>query len=269
LPDGRFDILVREDASPTRQRFSIAHELGHILFYRHASHAKAAQTQRGIRAPSEEERLCNLAAEELLMPIFATEEARRTKGVRRVLHLARGCEVSIEAAMIRLAPLWAAPGELQLWQFSGSWTPKLTLRLAGSRRSLRGFEVQEWNGRQPPEASILPWSSATSLYSRDKRMWLFARTTAVSISRRVPTVLVCHELVKEPGRQVTELERVARERTNRAQAARPRSECPICRGTGWVSSDDGTYNPANRRQPVRICPCRFGQAPDACAGVPA
>ena len=41
LPTGGFDILVREDAPPTRQLFSKAHELGpHVLFYRFAPNAK-------------------------------------------------------------------------------------------------------------------------------------------------------------------------------------------------------------------------------------
>jgi len=267
LSDGRFDILVREDASPARQRFSVAHELGHVLFYRHAPRAEALQAHRGLQAPPEEERLCNVAAEELLMPVAATGDACKAEGAERVLHLTQSCEVSIEAAMIRLAPMWRRPGELQLWHYSGAWTRKLTLRLARSR-SLRGFEVREWNWRPTPEPSSLPWTSATKLYSRTKHMWLFARTTAVSIGRRIPTVLVCHELVKEPGRQVTDLELVANIRTRRAEAARPLPECSTCGGTGWVRSDESTYDPANRRKPgARICPCRFDQARACARGV--
>ena len=38
--ESQFDILVREDRHAKRQRFTIAHELGHLLFYRFASQAR-------------------------------------------------------------------------------------------------------------------------------------------------------------------------------------------------------------------------------------
>src|SRR5580658_5977934 len=198
LPDGRFDILVREDAAPARQRFSVAHELGHVLFYRHAPHAKAAQARHGVRAPAEEERLCNIAAEELLMPYEAVERVCTTAaGADRVLRLAQECEVSIESAMIRLAPLWHARGEVQLWQYRNEWKAALIQRLARTRSSLATFEVEEWNGKIP-DRCVLPWKTMTKLYSRRKRLSLRARTTAVSIGRHVPTLLIAHEIVREP-----------------------------------------------------------------------
>jgi hypothetical protein len=261
LPDGRFDLLVREDAAPTRQRFSVAHELGHVLFYRHAPRAKASQLSRGARAPEEEERLCNIAAEELLMPRVVVERVcAATCGAARVLQLAQECDVSIEASMIRLAPLWDARGELQLWQHRNGWKPTLVRRLAGTRGSLSTFDVDEWNGRKLPEGAVFPWTATTSLYSRQERQRLFARTTVVSIGRHAPTLLVSHELLQEPTRKhVGGLEHVARERIRRAEGTRPKSDCPTCAGTGWVRHDVEKYDPADRLRPVRICPCRYDQ----------
>lgn len=261
LPDGRFDILVREDAAPARRRFSVAHELGHVLFYRHAPHAKAQQARHEVRAPAEEERLCNVAAEELLMPCHAVQRVcSETDGVDRVVRLAQECKVSIEAAMIRLAPLWRGRGEVQLWQYRGVWRSVLVRRLAHTSSSLATFDVEEWNGKVP-ERAALPWKATTGLYSRRKRLCLRAHTTAISIGRRTPTLLVSHELVKESTLpQVTELERVGRERVLRAQVARALRGCSTCGGTGWVDRDREIYDPANRLRPVQICPCRYDQS---------
>jgi len=258
LPDGRFDILVREDAPTTRQRFSIAHELGHLIFYRHAPRAKALQAQRGARAPQEEERLCNVAAEELLMPSAAIDPIlARAQGTDRILQLAADCEVSIEAAMVRLAPLWRARGELQLWQYRDAWKPTLVRRLGRTTTSLATFVVEEWRARPTPDAATLPLSSRTSLHSRSMRMSLCAETTAVAIPRRVPTILICHELTtKREHRHETDLEAAALRRDRRAWAAAwitpPRPDCALCRGEGLL------YPPPERRlEPTKLCSCRY------------
>lgn len=260
LPDGRFDIVVRADRAPTRQRFSIAHELGHILFYRNAPDAKARQAALGSKAPEEEERLCNIAAEELLMPAAVVRETLASaEGADRVIHLARQCEVSIEAAMVRVAPLWPERGELQLWEYRDQWKPTLVRRLGRLRSSLATFIPDEWNGQKAPDSARLPWRGVTTLYSKEKRVQLSARTVVLPLSRRLRTLLVSHELVKDSARaEPTALEQAARVRVRRAAVAAPRRDCSECAGTGWV--DPKTYDPADRLKPVPICRCRFNYA---------
>ena len=262
LPDERFDIVVRADRAPTRQRFSIAHELGHVLFHRHAPKAKAKQIAGRKSAPVEEERLCNIAAEELLMPAAIVEQALgAAEGARRVLYLARECEVSIEAAMVRLSACWREPGELQLWEFRNQWSLKLVSRVGPGRLSLSTFAVDEWNGQKTPDASALrtPWKGATTLYSKERRERLAARTTVVPISRRVPTLLISHALVRDSTTPpITDLERAARARARAAAIATARTDCTDCGGKGWIYPE--AYDPAMRLKPVPMCSCRFGSA---------
>jgi hypothetical protein len=263
LPDGRFDVLLREDASPRRQRFSLAHELGHVLFYRYAPRAKAHQMQRNVRAPQEEERLCNVAAEELLMPSAIVSEALTAPDVAdRVVRLAQQCEVSIEAAMVRLAPVCQERGEVQLWQYRGAWKPILVRRLGGTRGSLADFGVDEWDGNRTPERLPLPWRASTALFSRSKRAYLFARTVAIQVSRRVPMLLISHALGKESRPKATEIERAAADRMRRARATPPLHSCEACGGAGVIYPDPAGY-PANRNEPPRMCLCRYDQRPHA------
>lgn len=257
LPDGRFDIIVREDRAPTRKRFSIAHELGHVLFYRHAPTSKARQFASGAKAPDEEERLCNVAAEEILMPCTVVQKALvATEGAERVISLARHCEVSVEASLVRVAPFWAARGEVQLWEYRGTWKLALARRLGRTRTSLATFAVDQWGEQHTPATSTGPWRGETTLYSRTKRQQLGARTMVLPINRRVPTLLISHEVLRDAERsQPTALARAAQARVHRAQRARPRPDCPRCNGCGWVYPSE--YDPATRLNPVPLCDCRF------------
>jgi hypothetical protein len=263
LPDGRFDILVREGCSTTRQRFSIAHELGHIIFHRHAPRAKAAQSQQDRNASPEEERLCNVAAEEFLMPatfLDALVEDRSRTPAAHVFELASRCEVSLEAAAYRLASRWKGRGEIQVWELrDGSWGQTLRRRLGHTRGSLAGFEVEEWKGAPIPALGKLPWTGATWLFCARRRERASARTSAILVPRRLPTVLVSHEFVPTRTR-LTEVERSGRERVRRACAARPVPTCTNCGGTGWSIPGCADYDPSKRRQPVSICSCRYDQS---------
>jgi hypothetical protein len=254
LPDGRFDILVREDAATTRQRFSIAHELGHVIFYRCAPKAKAMQAQRSQHAPEEEERLCNVIAEELLMPLATvTEYLALPTCAEAAIALAKSCQVSIEAAAVRLTPLWPERGELQFWRRDDVWRPTLVRRTGRFVGSLETFGVDEWGGERVPPAAVFA-TTHTSLFSRSKRMRVFARTTVVPVSRRA--LLIGHTLIRSIPRNRTELELLAHDRVCRAQQTRARSDCTMCGGVGTIYPDPQNY-PANRREAPRLCDCRY------------
>jgi hypothetical protein len=264
-PAGLFDILVREDRPSSRKRFSVAHELGHIFFYRFAPAAKAMQERLGRQAPHEEERLCNIAAEELLMPAWFLEELLREPSASpadRVLKLAEHCDVSVEAAMIRLAPLWRGAGELQLWQRQEGlgWQRKLACKLGRYSESLDGFKVEAWDDKFVAEMSSLPWVASSWLYSVPARRRLPAQTTALRVPGRQTTVIVSHELTRQsPASSQSDIDRARLVRVRRAIAARAQPDCQICRGTGWIEVSHREINAATRLEPAKVCECRYNQ----------
>lgn len=70
LVQGRFVVIVSANAGWRRNRFTVAHEIGHILLLQSLAHSPT--DLEDLRAPETweyAERLCNLAAAELLIPI--------------------------------------------------------------------------------------------------------------------------------------------------------------------------------------------------------
>ncbi len=194
LPDGRFDIVLREDRSPRRQRFTLAHEIGHLFFHRFAPRAKEAQRRDGRHAPDEEERLCNVAAEELLMPQPFVEATTRSlawcDAARVAVAVSERCDVSIEAALLRLAPCYPGSGELRVWELDeGGWRVGLARRF-GSAGSGRTFVETPQEGL-PNLAYLAP--NIQNLPFGQSRRWAGAETCAVHVPRRAkPTVLVAY-----------------------------------------------------------------------------
>lgn len=87
----QFTIVTAEDLSPARQRFTIAHELGHVLIEGTGAHAP--------RAGRELERVCDLIATELLMPSCRFQERLPvTLTLSEIWRLARDFDVSFQAA---------------------------------------------------------------------------------------------------------------------------------------------------------------------------
>lgn len=105
--NGQAVIVVNENHHPRRQRFSIAHELGHLflhegaeIFHRHEFH----------RPNDSHEVQANYFAAEILMPAEAVrDEASKVKvdmlTDRSVLLLARRFDVSVAAMTARLERL--------------------------------------------------------------------------------------------------------------------------------------------------------------------
>lgn len=74
-PSGRIDIVVRRDVSIRRQRFTLAHEIGHWIVRKELFAEVVRGSESAFRAVAfrqekmnEEERLVNLVAAELLLP---------------------------------------------------------------------------------------------------------------------------------------------------------------------------------------------------------
>jgi O-acetyl-ADP-ribose deacetylase (regulator of RNase III) len=99
---------------PARVRFSVAHELGHLLFpdageeIRYRAHGESRRSDDW-----QVELLCNLAAAEFLMPIGGFPELEdEGLDINHLLALRSEYRVSTEALLLRVAKLTAQPGAI-------------------------------------------------------------------------------------------------------------------------------------------------------------
>ena len=100
--NGEFEIRLDAKMSIERQRFTLAHELGHFLFFKHVPHVMSGLTVED--EDQEEERLCNLAASEMLMPLtlVINELDARGFGPKTIYKIADRFGVTWSAALYRL-----------------------------------------------------------------------------------------------------------------------------------------------------------------------
>ncbi len=112
-------IGVNASHAPVRQRFTIAHELGHALLERrdgvHIDSAFKLRDATSSQAVDPEEIAANAFAAELLMPeddvraaVSGGIDMMDDEGVRQIRDLARGFGVSQQALMYRLVNLGLA-----------------------------------------------------------------------------------------------------------------------------------------------------------------
>ena len=241
--ESQFDILVREDRHVKRQRFTIAHELGHLLFYRFAANSKAAQQKAAATAPQEEERLCNVAAEELLMPEWFVQQAFSASddALTCVRTVARDCQVSLEAAVIRCSSLIKEEGAVQLWRKDTGWRLALARKTGRARVQLNSYV--EYDG----EGHFINIAARADTWRRDG--WLRSirpsavihsstRSLTVGSSER-PVILVQH-VIMSPGERIPrgDLTAYARQTIAEARKTPPDRDCATCLGTGWVLRAD-------------------------------
>lgn len=110
--DGKPRIEFNPNRRPARVRFSVAHELGHLMFADYADRPRHRGVRPAARQPDEWqlELLCNLAAAELLMPegALARREPEELSLVR-LLDLREKFGVSTEALLNRIVRLAEQP----------------------------------------------------------------------------------------------------------------------------------------------------------------
>lgn len=117
-PGGLAVIGVNSRHSETRQRFTIAHEIGHLLLHAaelhdevHVDHVFMRRDTRSAEGKDPREIEANAFAAELLMPTHFIEEDLRTISPEEVTEerliedMARHYKVSAQAMGIRLATL--------------------------------------------------------------------------------------------------------------------------------------------------------------------
>lgn len=113
---GRPRIELRNDRSAQRNRFTLAHEIGHILIARDETVARRKHQLEG----DDVEKLCDWIAASILMPRrWIAEYARRDRYNLSMLRLiANKADVSMSAAAVRLAEVSNRTCTLLRWQRS-------------------------------------------------------------------------------------------------------------------------------------------------------
>ena len=161
VADG-YKIVLKKADSPsglTRQRFSFAHEVGHLLLKAvgYNSLANANSKHRKINSYSEEERLCDQIAAEILMPraAFTTDAADAGWSLGNLASLARMYGASIPATARRMVGLMPEPCVMGIWKPADA---------SGKVHNLQQ-SYGSWSRYGVPNATRLP----------RRRLWLIAR----------------------------------------------------------------------------------------------
>jgi hypothetical protein len=131
---GGYRIVCSSDQPRSRQRFTVAHELAHIILARTGKNAP--------REGREVERLCDMLATECLMPTAAFEsEIPPDLTIRAISALADRFETSLTAtarrcAELRSACVFGVDGERVTWGYGGVRPGPLMLLLDEVRENV-------------------------------------------------------------------------------------------------------------------------------------
>jgi len=124
LEDGRLEqrgghtwMVIREDVWPTRRRFTVAHELGHLLL---ADASQEFVARRTLQGADREERFCDAFAASLLMPrAWVLERFRgEPEALGTAKALAESSRASLAASVLRLRELLDWNSSLLHWRRS-------------------------------------------------------------------------------------------------------------------------------------------------------
>ena len=121
LEDG-YGIVLKKVSQPAqlrRQRFSFAHELGHLLLQK-SEKSGATLKYRGHGHSDEEERICDQIAAEILMPRMAFYEDGWMEGwsLKSVTALAKKYDTSLSATARRMVDLMPEEALMGVWKVS-------------------------------------------------------------------------------------------------------------------------------------------------------
>lgn len=110
LGDGGYEVILSRNAPRTRQRFTLAHEIGHLL-------AAASGDESVSCGDAATEELCNRVAAELLIPgRFIVDAAAADMDVAAFRRLATRFQCSLEATAWRVLNLGRVTGALLIWR---------------------------------------------------------------------------------------------------------------------------------------------------------
>lgn len=113
LADGTYEVILSKGAPHTRKRFTLAHEIGHLLV--------AAEGDGDVTCgDGVTEEMCNSVAAELLLPSrFLAGAVPDRMDVSAIRQIASRFQCSLEATGWRILNLGAATGALLIWRDAG------------------------------------------------------------------------------------------------------------------------------------------------------
>jgi Zn-dependent peptidase ImmA (M78 family) len=144
-------IKINSSSIPTRQRFTLAHELGHLII----SAGSTRSARRCLKSNPLEE-ACDCVAAELLMPMDQVRTfVEKPASMRALLSFANRFNVSINAAAVRI-------NELKVWKESiGLW------KWDGGAKQLWYVGKRFWSDKQLPSGAFEEAMRSTSSLTTD------------------------------------------------------------------------------------------------------
>lgn len=161
-------IFIEERDQPTRQRFTEAHELIEMLFAVMPTRRNAFVRDVGNFKHLTKERLCNLGAAELLMPVttFLPRVQRFGVSFETARTLAVQYDVSLVAALVRMVSIGPGHHAVLLWRMKNKPT-EIKNQVPESQLAL--IDIRP--ARIAPQKLRVEWSLTgygTSFLPRDK-----------------------------------------------------------------------------------------------------
>jgi Zn-dependent peptidase ImmA (M78 family) len=146
-------IKVNSNHHSSRQRFSLAHEIGHILFDELSQNNSVKQMEyrtfnpqaSSIASSKDKEHLCDVAASELLMPrdVFIKYINDLGPSIESIEKLSKKFNVSLQSSAIRVAELSVKPCMVILWKLNPK-DPSKTLNMAWHAGPSKNRTSREW-----------------------------------------------------------------------------------------------------------------------------
>ena len=129
--DKKYVAVISTKKHPTRQRFTLGHELGHVVLMKFMEN-EGAPARRRYRAKKKmpslhqdpiEESLCNYFAGELLMPANEVKERLKGKTIEpeTIFNLGKEFHVSSQAAAVNVIKLRKEIIACTLWSLNSLW----------------------------------------------------------------------------------------------------------------------------------------------------
>ena len=146
--NGKYAVVLNQNHLPTRKRFSLAHEIGHLLIAEQESEVQFRRPTCGGTALDPVERACNQLAADILMPEEPFKRVAESYGwgIKGAISLSEMFATSLESTLRRCVDLSSAPIALVQWKLHPSqrprhlYTPKTSVR----NPKILGFDRQKY-----------------------------------------------------------------------------------------------------------------------------
>jgi len=171
-----------------RVRFSIAHELAHLLFPDWHEQIRNRGGQKEIADDWQLEMLCNIAASEFVLPIGSLKTISSVPPIEELMRGRREYDVSAEAFLIRVAKISTSPVGVFFaspYKHSDEGRRYRITYFVGSPTAPR-IQI---SGLDVPSSSVIHACTAIGYTARESEQWITGS----------PTILECVGIPADPG----------------------------------------------------------------------